>query len=459
MPKHSKTKDCLKLDGRTLEGGGQLVRTALCLAALTGTAIQITDIRGNRSGGGGLKAQHLACVRWLAHACNATVQGDEKGSKTLVFEPGHIEGGLSPTFKKRKLDSGLDVYECQLDIGSAGSTGLALQAILPYILFTKFPSPLPIHLTVRGGTNVSGSPSFEYVQQVLLPTLKRIGFPAIKATLRQRGWSHGGTSIGSFSLDIPPRPQVHFPAFTYAPADTALVRQTRSTPPSDIHATIIAPASCHEHFRTVLTAAVKQHLGSTFALSDDSSSSSSSGNFQIICEDSRHDKRIYLILAAAYSSSLSSQGPKDKEASYILASDELYQRKISTHSRAATEMSERVCRALARECASAAWVDEHMRDQLVIFQALAHGESVVFPGYDLPNEQEQNRDGERGEDEDEYGDRDGDAALREPSLHARTAEWVAKRVLRVKFDAEGRCDGYAFGWDGNEPQSIGGGED
>ena len=66
-------------------------------------------------------------------------------------------------------------------------------------------------------------------------------------------------------------------------------------------------------------------------------------------------------------------------------------------------------------------MDEHMRDQLVIFQALAKGRSEVFPGAD------------------------GDGEEREPSLHARTAEWVSKQILGVKFDSEGSCEGVAYG--------------
>lgn len=38
----------VKLDGRTGEGGGQLCRIAVSLAALTGTPLRIDNVRGNR---------------------------------------------------------------------------------------------------------------------------------------------------------------------------------------------------------------------------------------------------------------------------------------------------------------------------------------------------------------------------------------------------------------------------
>jgi RNA 3'-terminal phosphate cyclase len=79
--------ESVHLEGTTLEGGGQLVRLALSLSALTSTPIKITNIRGNRSGGGGLKQQHLTAVNWLASACGATTSGAEKKNRTLEFSP------------------------------------------------------------------------------------------------------------------------------------------------------------------------------------------------------------------------------------------------------------------------------------------------------------------------------------------------------------------------------------
>lgn len=410
------TIEPIELDGRTLEGGGQLVRNALCLSALTGIPIKIHDIRGSRSGGGGLKTQHLACVKWLAHACSARVEGAELKSKTLLFEPGKADDGAncaeySRAFKK-VMRHGEPAYECRLDISTAGSTGLALQAILPYILFSRLPSDIPVRLTLSGGTNVSGSPSYEYITQVLLPTLHDIGFPKIEATLEKRGWSQGGSAVGSFTLLIPPRERMSLPGFRLK-ADAEEDVEKRS--PLHLRATFIAPQYCHEHFREVLLPAIHSNFNESF--------SAENGNLEIICECSGHEKRMYFILVATMSATSPEAGDNHPPRTYTLGRDWLYERKIRSHERAATEMVEYVTHTLAGEVESGSLVDSLMRDQLVIFQALAQGKSEVYPGVD------------------------GDGHLLEPSLHARTAEDVAKRLLRVRFDVEGGCEGVGMGLD------------
>jgi len=381
----------VELDGREGEGGGQLFRLAVGLSALHKIPIRVSHIRGNRSAGGGLKSQHLACVNWLAHASNATVIGAEKGSKSLELWPCQDQS-KSPAYRFVKdTANALGFWECRLDIKTAGSTGLALQATLPFILFNPprnedgTLSKIPIRVTISGGTNVSGSPSYEYIAQVLLPTLRSIGLPPISSTLDQRGWSHGGSSIGSFTLNIPARQSLVLPAFKLCPDK----RTSSPIPPKHLEVTFVAPSAAHQHLRNVCTPTIASYFGPEL--------SEANGNVSLTCEDSRHDKRYYLIIVATVPASSTSTSALK---TYKLGRDWLYDRKLRSPEQTATELVDRVSHDLYAEWSSGAYVDEHMRDQLVVFEALAEGGSRIFGGCDATGEP------------------------REASLHAKTAEWV-----------------------------------
>ena len=75
-------RDCgemLELDGSHGEGGGQILRTGVSLAALTGRAVRFRNIRARRRVPG-LAAQHLTSVRAAAALCSAQLQNDALGS-------------------------------------------------------------------------------------------------------------------------------------------------------------------------------------------------------------------------------------------------------------------------------------------------------------------------------------------------------------------------------------------
>jgi RNA 3'-terminal phosphate cyclase (ATP) len=161
------------IDGRYGEGGGQILRTALTLSALFAVPLHIHHIRGNRKKPG-LRPQHLTAVQALARITGARVTGAGVDSCELVFEPGIITGGN---------------YSFQ--IGTAGSTGLALQAIIPVLLFGKTPS----RIQVTGGTHVSWSPSFHYLEAIFAPTLKKMG-GTLSFEIERWGWyPRGGGSV------------------------------------------------------------------------------------------------------------------------------------------------------------------------------------------------------------------------------------------------------------------------
>jgi cold shock CspA family protein len=78
----------LVIDGAHGEGGGQILRTSLALAALLGWSVQFTRIRAGRRNPG-LAAQHLTAVRAAAALCAATLDGDTLNSQELFFAPAH----------------------------------------------------------------------------------------------------------------------------------------------------------------------------------------------------------------------------------------------------------------------------------------------------------------------------------------------------------------------------------
>lgn len=400
----------IQLDGRTLEGGGQLLRLAIGLAALKAIPVKITDIRANRSRGG-LNAQHLAGVEWLARATNAKTHGVGKGSTSLDFRPGPI-GPVSPIYRLITVNNNDSQYwECRFKIRTAGSTGLGLQAILPFLLFRPpmndddgTPSDLPIRLRLTGGTNVSGSPSYEYLTQVFFPTLHSIGLPLITATLGERGWSQGGNYVGNFTLEIPARQTLDLPAFSLYPRNST--SEAKPCLPDRLDATFVGPVAAHAHLCNNIVPAIANYFGPKY--------SPMSHNFTVTCEDSGHDKRYYLILVATVPSSHANEIAPISDSTtanvatpttYKLGRDWLYDQKVTQPEQVASTMADRVSRDIWHEWASGAYVDEHMRDQLVVFQALASGESRIFGGRTPTGEP------------------------REASLHTRTAEWVVEKMM------------------------------
>lgn len=143
-----------EIDGAA--GGGQMVRTAVTLSALSGEPIRIENVRGERSTPG-MRPQHLAAVEATAALCDATVEGNEPDSETLVFDPGDVRAS-----------------DVAVDIGTAGSIALVFGTVLP--LATAFEEPAEV--TVAGGTDVEWAPPLDYLRYVKLPLLSAAGLDA-----------------------------------------------------------------------------------------------------------------------------------------------------------------------------------------------------------------------------------------------------------------------------------------
>ena len=165
----------LTLDGSAGEGGGQILRTALALALVTGQPFRIDHIRKRRNKPGLLR-QHLTCVEAARDVCGAVVDGGELGSLTLQFKPGKVKAGN---------------YE--FAVGTAGSTTLVLQTLLPALLVADAPS----HLVVRGGTHNPLAPPFDFLAHTFAPQLARMcAAPVLALGLTQYGfYPKGGGGI------------------------------------------------------------------------------------------------------------------------------------------------------------------------------------------------------------------------------------------------------------------------
>jgi RNA 3'-terminal phosphate cyclase (ATP) len=163
----------IHIDGSQGEGGGQVLRSALSLAVITGKTIRIDGIRARRPKPG-LMAQHLRAVQAAAAISNARAEGARLGSTMLTFEP---QGLSSGTF--------------HFEIGTAGSTSLVLQTILVPLSLAGGHS----QITIQGGTHVPWSPSFHYLQRHWQPIMRRIGFDFDLELVKAGFYPKGGGEI------------------------------------------------------------------------------------------------------------------------------------------------------------------------------------------------------------------------------------------------------------------------
>jgi RNA 3'-terminal phosphate cyclase (ATP) len=164
--------DALILDGSHGEGGGQILRTALSLSTMTGRAFRLVRIRAGRRNPG-LLPQHLSAVRAAAAISAAAVSGDRLGSDELAFAPSRSPAGGSYLF---------DVAQAA-ERGSAGSVTLILQTLVVPLALADAASSL----VVRGGTHVEWSPPFDDFAHAYLPALRTMGF-RVDAELTRWGW-------------------------------------------------------------------------------------------------------------------------------------------------------------------------------------------------------------------------------------------------------------------------------
>jgi RNA 3'-terminal phosphate cyclase (ATP) len=173
-----KRTEIIAIDGSAGEGGGQILRTSLALSLVTGQPFRAVNIRAGRARPGLLR-QHLTAVQAAAQVGGASCDGAEIGSRELVFRPEGVRPG-----------------DYRFAIGTAGSTTLVLQTVLPALMLADSPS----RLTLEGGTHNPFAPPFDFLARTFLPQLARFG-PRVEAELIRPGFYPAGGGCVEVRID------------------------------------------------------------------------------------------------------------------------------------------------------------------------------------------------------------------------------------------------------------------
>ena len=170
----------IEIDGSEKSGSGTILRMAVSLCAIIGQPLHIYNIRQNRPQPG-LKPQHLEAVLTAAKLCDAELEGAKIESRELRFKPKEIRGG-----------------KVEAEIGTAGSISMLLMTVLPICAYAE--NAVHLHIS-KGGTDVTHSPTINYMRFVFLPTLQRMGLNAI-LTVHKYGYYPKGN--GEVTITVTP---------------------------------------------------------------------------------------------------------------------------------------------------------------------------------------------------------------------------------------------------------------
>jgi RNA 3'-phosphate cyclase len=327
----------LEIDGAHGEGGGQLVRTAVALAAVTGTAIRVRDVRARRDRPG-LAPQHLTAVSAVATLCGARCENLAPRSQAFEFHPGRLRAG-----------------EHAFDVGTAGSLTLVLQALLPAMI--RAPGPCRVRLT--GGTDVRAAPPIDYFRRVLVPLLARLGI-AVDCRVARRGYyPRGGGEVEVATTPATPRPLA-------LDAPGRLVRIDGLAHAGNL------PAHIPERMRASALARL------------DAAHAPVSVDARVLDANEAFGQGGAIVLWA-------------ERASTVLGAGRVAERGVPSEA-----LGESAAAELAADLDAGAVLDVHAADQLLVYLALAGGESTF--------------------------------TAREVSLHAETAMWLVAQFLPVRFE-------------------------
>lgn len=195
--------ELIRIDGSYGEGGGQILRTAIALSAITKKPIEVFNIRANRPNPG-LRPQHATAVKILAEVFNAKVENAEVGSSVIRFFPSEEGYGIGSDKSNSSRISGSGSSSSssssnssnRMDIGTAGSITLVLQALIPAVSI----SGNRLEMEFVGGTDVKWSPTVDYMRYVVRPAFKALGIE-FNISVKRRGYYPVGGGVVYVSIE------------------------------------------------------------------------------------------------------------------------------------------------------------------------------------------------------------------------------------------------------------------
>ena len=164
----------IEIDGNYLEAGGQILRTAVSLSAITGKPCHVFNIRKKRPKPG-LKQQHLLGIQALTQLCNGKLEGDFLGSEEIKFFPGQ-------TYRD----------QVSVNISTAGSITLVLQTLIPPLLFSSKPTEIIFN---GGATDTFFSPTIDHFRYCFLKILEKMGARVEMEISKRAYYPEGGAKV------------------------------------------------------------------------------------------------------------------------------------------------------------------------------------------------------------------------------------------------------------------------
>jgi RNA 3'-terminal phosphate cyclase (ATP) len=306
----------LTIDGSRYSGSGTIVRLAVALGALTGQEVRITNVRTARREPG-LRPQHVWVVEAIRELSSGYTRGNCATSRELTFSPRRVSVREAHTW----------------DIGSAGSTVLLSLAVLPLLALR---ATHPVSVEVRGGLFQDFAPSYHHLRHVMLPFLEEMGVRA-QAEMVRPGYVPQGQGV--LRLHVEP---LHRPLQPLTLAEGGRVESVWGI-----------ALSSHLDERNV---SERMAQAATEALAE----TGYRARFDLH-SDPRAVQRGAALAAFA-----------DTTGGARLGAD-----RAGGPRRRAEDIGHYVARQLLDDLGTGAAVDRHAADQLIVFAALAEGESVI----------------------------------------------------------------------------------